>query len=169
MLKCAERYDNWYTNKDGRMVRNGPQYGYEYTNADKFFNRFGTSMAGVLGINALVQGGLAIAKQIKEVRNDMKCRMIIEDLSKTDPVLSKIDHDQLMEWFATIHHFAPKFSQDKSAVREVLQNFARFGRVDVNTLKMLADTEKSTQDAASKSKSWGDVFTGLANSLAMGS
>lgn len=61
-----------------------------------------------------------------------------------------------MEWYATIVHFAPTVSLDKNAVREILQGFARFGRVDLQTLKLLADTEKSM--ASDNSVPWGSVL-----------
>lgn len=136
---------------------------------NKILGTFGTSTAKVLAVGSLVGGGMAIAKSIKEVQNDMRRKRLITELHQNDPVLAEIPPQQILEWYATIYHFAPHFSLDRSAVREVLQNFARFGRVDVNTLKMLADTEKSTQAAAADSKSWGDVFTGLAKSLTIGS
>lgn len=97
-------------------------------------------------------GGLALSMNliyntVKSFRNDAQRRNLIEDLYRSDPVLSQLDHDQVVEWYAAIVHFAPHFSLDKAAVKEVLENFARFGRVDVNTLKMLAETEKATAGA----------------------
>lgn len=139
------------------------------TGLNKFLGVFGTSTAKILSVGSLVLASSALIKSIKEVQNDSRRKQLITELHHNDPVLSKIPEDQVLEWYATIYHFAPHFSLDRSAVREVLQNFARFGRVDVNTLKMLADTEKSTQAAASDNKSWGDVFAGLAKSLTAGS
>lgn len=135
---------------------------------NKFLDTFSTSTSKMLAVGSLVMGGAAIAKAIKEVRNDVRRKRLITELHTTDPVLSELSPEQILEWYATIYNFAPHFSLDKSAVKEVLQNFARFGRVDVNTLKMLADTKKSTQQAAAAGKSWGDVFTGLAKSLSLG-
>lgn len=113
----------------------------------------------------LVSSGLLINKAYDKIKNDATRRTIITDLHINDPILSGVPEEQLLEWYATIYHFAPKFSLDKQAVKEVLQNFARFGRVDVNTLKMLAETEKAMQDAASKGTSWGSLFTGLADNM----
>lgn len=135
---------------------------------NKFLGNFSTSTSKMLAVGSLVCGGMALSKAIREVKNDMRRKRIITELHTNDPVLSQLPPEQILEWYATIYNFAPHFSLDKSAVREVLQNFARFGRVDVNTLKMLADTEKSTQQADAASKSWGDVFGGLAKSLTLG-
>lgn len=136
---------------------------------NKLLGTFSTSTSKMLAVGSLVMGGAAIAKAVKEVKNDMRRKRLITELHTTDPVLSELPPEQILEWYATIYNFAPHFSLDKSAVKEVLQNFARFGRVDVNTLKMLADTEKSTQQAAAASKSWGDIFTNLGKAVSLGS
>lgn len=136
---------------------------------NKLLGTFSTSTSKMLAVGSLVMGGAAIAKAVKEVKNDVRRKRLITELHTTDPVLSELPPEQILEWYATIYNFAPHFSLDKSAVKEVLQNFARFGRVDVNTLKMLADTEKSTQQAAAASKSWGDIFTNLGKAVSLGS
>ena len=64
-------------------------------------------------------------------------------------MLKEVDRERLLEWYATIYHYAPKMSLDKVTVRELLQQFARFGRIDLQTLKTMAETEK----ALSQSKS----------------
>lgn len=136
---------------------------------NKFLGNFSTSTSKMLAVGSLVMGGAAIAKAIKEVNNDVRRKRLITELHTTDSILSELPSEQILEWYATIYNFAPHFSLDKSAVKEVLQNFARFGRVDVNTLKMLADTEKSTQEAARASKSWGDIFSNLGKAISLGS
>lgn len=133
-----------------------------------FLGHFDISGSKMMGITSLTLGGLMIYKKVKEIKNDVVRKNLIDDLRRTDPVLSEIPEEQLLEWYATIVHFAPKFSLDKSAVREVLQGFARFGRVDVNTLKMIADTEKATQQAADYTKSWGSVLTDIAKTVSIG-
>ena len=117
-------------------------------------------------IGGIVLAGMAVTKAYNAVQNDATRKNLINDLHMNDPVLSKVDGEQLLEWYATIYHFAPKFSLDKSAVREVLQNFARFGRVDVNTLKMLAETERATAQADSGT-SWGNLFGNLASAATL--
>ncbi len=114
---------------------------------------------GMLGTTAF-----ALAQACKYITHDVKRKRLIEELGRTDPVLSRVEPDQLMEWYATIYHLAPTVSLDKSAVREILQNFARFGRVDVNTLKMLADTEKATSGSGGSMQSWGNTLSALAAS-----
>lgn len=114
---------------------------------------------------SFVGAGMLINKAYNKVKNDTTRRNIISDLHLNDPVLKNVPEEQLLEWYATIYHFAPKFSLDRSAVKEVLQNFSRFGRVDVNTLKMLAETEKAVQDADSKRSSWGDMLGSLAKTV----
>lgn len=105
---------------------------------------------------ALISGGIILGKALNSIKNDIRRKSLLEDLYLNDPLLHEIDKAQLMEWYATIVHFAPTVSLDKNAVREVLHGFARFGRVDLQTLKMLADTEKSM--TAGDSVSWGSVL-----------
>lgn len=122
-----------------------------------------TLRRGVVGVGMLGIGAAALYKAYTKLHNDATRKHIIQDLHLNDPILRDVDNEKLLEWYATIYHFAPKFSLDKNAVCEVLQNFARFGRVDVNTLKMLAETEKALNASDSKSSSWGDVLKGVAS------
>ena len=107
-------------------------------------------------LGAFVTGGAVIGKVINRIRNDIRRKSLLEDLYLNDPLLHEIDKAQLMEWYATIVHFAPTVSLDKNAVREVLHGFARFVRVDLQTLKMLADTEKSMD--SSNTVPWGSII-----------
>lgn len=122
---------------------------------------------------ALIGAGSIIHKAYTAIKNDVTRKNLINDLHLNDAVLSQVPEEHLLEWYATIYHFAPNFSLDKQAVREVLQNFARFGKVDVNTLKMLADTEKATSQAAKaegrSESSWGSLLTDVAKSVAFSS
>ena len=115
-----------------------------------------TPLSGLSVVGAIVTGGLVIGKVINKIKNDIRRKSLLEDLRLNDPLLRDIDKAQLMEWYATIVHFAPTVSLDKNAVREILQGFARFGRVDLQTLKMLADTEKSM--ATENTVPWGSVL-----------
>lgn len=103
--------------------------------------------------------GLALKRVADKISNDTRRKALIDDLIRTDPVIQKVDKAQVMEWYATIYNVAPTLSADKSAVREVLQNFARFGRADMQTLKMLAETEK-TMAGQHVSNSWAGILTG---------
>ena len=118
--------------------------------------KYNTPLSGLSVVGAIVTGGLVIGKVINKIKNDIRRKSLLEDLRLNDPLLRDIDKAQLMEWYATIAHFAPTVSLDKNAVREILQGFARFGRVDLQTLKMLADTEKSM--ATENTVPWGSVL-----------
>lgn len=118
--------------------------------------KYNTPLSGLSVVGAIVTGGLVIGKVINKIKNDIRRKSLLEDLRLNDPLLRDIDKAQLMEWYATIVHFAPTVSLDKNAVREILQGFARFGRVDLQTLKMLADTEKSM--ATENTVPWGSVL-----------
>ena len=118
--------------------------------------KYNTPLSGLSVVGAIVTGGLVIGKVINKIKNDIRRKSLLEDLRLNDPLLRDIDKAQLMEWYATIVHFAPTVSLDKNAVREILQGFARFGRVDLQTLKMLADTEKSM--ATENTVPWGSIL-----------
>lgn len=118
--------------------------------------KYNTPLSGLSVVGAIVTGCLVIGKVINKIKNDIRRKSLLEDLRLNDPLLRDIDKAQLMEWYATIVHFAPTVSLDKNAVREILQGFARFGRVDLQTLKMLADTEKSM--ATENTVPWGSVL-----------
>lgn len=118
--------------------------------------KYNTPLSGLSVVGAIVTGGLVIGKVINKIKNDIRRKSLLEDLRLNDQLLRDIDKAQLMEWYATIVHFAPTVSLDKNAVREILQGFARFGRIDLQTLKMLADTEKSM--ATENTVPWGSVL-----------
>lgn len=124
--------------------------------ANHGYIKYNTPLSGLSVAGAIVTGGLVIGKVINKIKNDIRRKSLLEDLRLNDPLLRDIDKAQLMEWYATIVHFAPTVSLDKNAVREILQGFARFGRVDLQTLKMLADTEKSM--ATENTVPWGSVL-----------
>ena len=94
-------------------------------------------------VGPLVSGGLLLKSLYAKISNDVRRKALIEDLRLNDPMLRKVDPAQLMEWYATIYHFSPKASLDKSAVRELLRSFVTFGKVDLQTLKLLTETEKN--------------------------
>lgn len=124
--------------------------------ANQGYIKYNTPLSGLSVAGAVVTGGLVIGKVINKIKNDIRRKSLLEDLHLNDPLLRDIDKAQLMEWYATIVHFAPTVSLDKNAVREILQGFARFGRVDLQTLKLLADTEKSM--TTDNTVPWGSVL-----------
>lgn len=88
-----------------------------------------------------IGAGFAIKRVIDKIRNDINKKRLLEDLALNNPVLKQVPKDTLVEWYASICLYAPRLCTDKHTVAEVLQNFARFGKVDINTLKMLAETD----------------------------
>lgn len=123
------------------------------------------NMNRVMDIGGLISGALILNKIHGKLQNDIQRKSLLEDLHMNDPVLKNVDKAQLLEWYATIMHFAPRTSLDKTAVREILQNFARFGKADIQTLTMLAETEKNMESARSNMTSWGSLFGDLARGV----
>lgn len=101
---------------------------------------------GMAGISAVVFKSI-----INKIQNDMRRKAIIEDLANYDPMLKNVDREQLKEWFATMYYYAPTMTADKNTVREILTGFARFGKVDLSTLKTLAETEEKLRKASGDS------------------
>lgn len=96
-----------------------------------------STFAGISALSANV-----LSTIYRKIDNDTRRKAVIEDLAAHDPVLSQQDSDKLKEWYATMHYYAPSLTQDKATVREILTGFARFGKVDPQTIKLLVDTEE---------------------------
>lgn len=116
-----------------------------------------SSVAGLL-----IAGSTVLKKYYDKISNDVQRKSMLEDLCMHDPIIRGLDRKQVLEWYASIMHFAPTASKDKSLVRETLQSFARFGKPDLATLKMLAETEKA-MDSGSSMRSWGDLISTASN------
>lgn len=112
------------------------------------------NVSNIIGLGTL--GIYAANKLVSKIQNDTRRKALIEDLSRNDPILKEVDKVTLLQWYATIYHIAPQMSLDRVAVREILQQFARFGRVDLQTLKMMAETEAAIAEGSkgSKVKDW---------------
>jgi hypothetical protein len=104
--------------------------------------------AGSLGTAML--SAFVIKKAFDKAMTDIKRKAMLEDLIMNDPIIRRADRDKVKQFYATIHSIAPKISGDKSVVKELLQNFIRFDRVDLNSVKTLADTQKSIVQAEGK-------------------
>lgn len=100
------------------------------------------------GITSLA--GMGISALLSKIQNDVRRKAIIEDLYMNDPLISQAPKDEVLQYYATIYNLAPKVSLEKNVVKELLQNFIKFGRVDVNTAKTLVDTEKGMMDVQTK-------------------
>ena len=103
------------------------------------FKNAATGLSMFLGATALSANILTTI--YRKISNDTRRKAIIEDLASNDIMLKEVDKDQLKEWYATMYYYAPTMTADKATVREVLQMFARFGKIDVKTLQLLTDTE----------------------------
>jgi hypothetical protein len=102
--------------------------------------------APVIGASVAVPF-LAANSWRNKIQNDTRRKALIEDLYSTDPIIKNADRDDVIEYYSTIFSVAPSISLDKNVVRELLQNFIKFGRVDIQTIKTLADTEKSMKQS----------------------
>lgn len=94
--------------------------------------------AGIAGIAAGMRG---ISAVYNKLLNDPKRKRILEQLIAEDPILRDADKDKLLEYYAVIYHVAPSITLNKGALREPLKNFVRFDKVDVATMKTLAELE----------------------------
>lgn len=98
----------------------------------------------------IIGSGYLIYQAIDKVKRDARCQRIIRELHDTDPEIRKIDPQTLLQWYGTIYNYSPKLAADKETVREVLRNFARFGKIDLQVLKSLAETESKMDSSASE-------------------
>jgi hypothetical protein len=99
-------------------------------------------LTGGLASTGILAGYLA-SKAVKNLMNQHDRKALVEDLCMNDAIIRQADPERVKEFYATIHHIAPSISNDKNVVRELLQNFIKFDRVDLNSVKALADTHKS--------------------------
>jgi len=100
----------------------------------------GKTMATMVGATALPL--MAINRLKKKIQNDTRRKALIEDLYMNDPIIKDAEREDVLQYYATIYSVAPSVSLDKNVVRELLQNFVKFGRVDIQTIKTLAETEE---------------------------
>ena len=95
-------------------------------------------------------GGLMVGGMLKStfdaIKRDSKAKQVFESLSH-DPMLSKIDSGTLAEWFAAIYHYSPTAASDKATAKELMHQFSTFGKVDIQTLKTLAEIEEKSSSA----------------------
>jgi len=123
--------------------------------AGNIYNKINTGLNGdmktILDASKLTAGivtsaigtGFMMSKIIQNIMNDHKRKAMLEDLIMNDAFIKQADPERVKEFYATIHYMAPKLSGDKNVVKELLQNFIKFDRVDISSIKALADTQKS--------------------------
>ena len=96
----------------------------------------------------LIGGMLAanqVSKAIRAIQSNTRQKALIEDLILTDPMIKQADKREVLEYYAMIVSIAPAISLEKPIIRELLQTFIRFGRVDMQTLKTLAETQRNAE------------------------
>lgn len=119
----------------------------------------GKTVAVATGV---ILSSYVIKSLISKVLNNAHCKAIIDDMKMNDPVLKNVDKATLLEWYATIYHFSPSYAKDKNAVRAMMLEFARHGKIDVAMLKTLTGMEK---DVAASTKS--NLESGAMNPLSL--
>lgn len=92
-------------------------------------------------VGGTLLGGWALAAAVKKIRTSTVKQALIEDLMRNDPVISDEEPDTVLSYYATINTLAPDIAKDKNAVRELLQNFIKFGRIDMQSIKTLAEIQ----------------------------
>lgn len=100
-----------------------------------------TAVLVTAGIAGLTAGARGIASVYNKLVQDPKRKRILEELVREDPILRDADTEKLLEYYAVIYHIAPSITLNKGALREPLKNFVRFDKVDVATMKTLAELE----------------------------
>ena len=91
-------------------------------------------------------GAIGLGLHLKKIQNSIRHKAIVEDLMTTDPIIKQAPREQVLEAYATIYHLAPRIALEKQIVRELLQQVVKFGRLDMQTVKMITDTEKTIKD-----------------------
>lgn len=98
------------------------------------------SLMQIAGLGAVTSLGLAAI--MRKIQNSTRHRAIIEDLIQNDPIIKQGDTQDVLQIYAMIYNMAPNLAKEKPAVREILQNYVRIGRMDMQTIKTLIDTEE---------------------------
>jgi len=110
--------------------------GLDGPGVQKVNNVAGTATKGLLV-------GWVLKSAIQKMMNSHADKAMVEGLMLTDPILKQADPEKVKEFYATICYLAPKLKSDKNIVRELLQNFVKFNRIDLPSIKALADTQGS--------------------------
>ena len=145
--------------------------GSGYMGARDYFKN--TEIGGVNLANAKMEGlnkgvstaakallvGYGLKMAVQKLMNKRENLAMVEDLMLTDPIIKQADPQRVKEFYTTIDYMAPAISKDKNVVKELLQNFIKFDRVDMPSIKALADTQKSlTQVSGSMASTALGVF-----------
>lgn len=117
-------------------------------------NNIPTAALITAGIAGLAAGARGISAVHNKLANDPKRKRILEELVREDPLLRDADPDKLKEYYAVIYHIAPTLTLNKGALREPLKNFIRFDKVDIATMKTLAELEDKMRNSKGASNSF---------------
>ena len=113
----------------------------------------------VPGLGLAATAVLAGSSIISKLNNDTRRHALIEDLARNDPILRQVPKDKLISWYGIIYQYGPRASLNKEVTRDLLHTFARFGKADMQTLKLLAETEGAVGNSSRFST--GTTFGGL--------
>ncbi len=117
------------------------------------------------GIGTICSGLMLGKAYLAKLNNDTRRRAIIEDLARNDAVLRQVPKDKLISWYGVIFQYSPRTSLNKEVTRDLLQSFARIGKIDLQTVKTLAETEKAVVGGM---KDFESVNGGIGGSSGMG-
>lgn len=131
---------------------------YAHKNRDEIQELSSLLGAGLKATGTLIASGFLLNRLKQKIQNNPRSRALIEDLIQNDPLIKEEDRDTVLQYYATIMNVAPSLALDKNAVRELLKQFIRFGKVDIQTLKILADTEKNIQQSKNTDLQLGKMF-----------
>lgn len=73
------------------------------------------------------------------IKSSTRHKAVIDDLMTNDPIIREADPEEMAQIYATIYKLAPGLALEKPAVREIMQNYAKMGRLDMQTVKMLVE------------------------------
>jgi hypothetical protein len=105
---------------------------------------------------ATIVTGFMVKKIFDKIRSCSIRRAMLEDLTLNDPFIKQADPERVKEFYATIYHLAPDLSKDKNTVKELLRNFIKFDRVDLQSVKTLVDSQKAL--SSNKSSEYSDIL-----------
>ena len=123
--------------KEGDSIIGQPGKTFSQLDFDSKVKSGGSILLATLGI------GVALKTLINRIQNDTRRKAIIEDLMLTDPIIKTAPKDQVLSFYATLNNVAPSLAVDKNVTRELLQHFVKFGTIDHQTIKQLAETHSA--------------------------
>ena len=143
----------------GGNKMNNEAYKYVMRKYAGLANIVGTLSTVAGGVGTLASGIMMGKAYLAKLNNDTRRRAIIEDLARNDAILRQVPKDKLISWYGVIFQYSPRTSLNKEVTRDLLQSFARIGKVDLQTVKTLAETEKAVVGGIADSARAGGTFS----------